>query len=250
MNSIESCPQHLRTLYAHWPRTVRRQIICTRTTTIVFQLICKTAYNVGRTRRLRLQSAKTLILFNVPVACLQNLRGWYMVEGKSWGFAVQCFVWCALCRLCRNRNGKDMRLIILGKNKEYAISIIEVEKNRHWLNIWASRLLWLRQEFLPQSLYLSFGFWGQFSATKSRSHFSSSWQSSWILSHPLYLSREEGCFRADLHRWTSAASTSFSRILAGHFFLLQIHTLHAFQLQLLLTDWTSQADVDIKNWEL
>ena len=42
-----------------------------------------------------------------------------------------CFVLCALCRLCRNRNGKEMRLIFLPplppKNKDYVLSTIGIE---------------------------------------------------------------------------------------------------------------------------
>lgn len=91
-----------------------------------------------------------------------------------------CFVWCALCRLCRNRNGKEMRLIFLPpvpppkKNRLCYQYYWSWGKNRHCLNIRASRLLWLRGEFLRQIFYLSFGFWGQFSAAESQSHFSSS----------------------------------------------------------------------------
>jgi hypothetical protein len=42
-------------------------------------------------------------------------------------------------------------------------------------------------------LYLSFGFWGQFSEAKSSSYFSLSRRNSRILNHLLYATRAEGC---------------------------------------------------------
>jgi hypothetical protein len=70
-------------------------------------------------------------------------------------------------------------------------------------------------------LYLSFGFWGQYSGAKSQSHFSSSWRNSWILNHlsTRICNSRRSLWCVDLYRWTSRR---FHRRFAyfGRFFLL------------------------------
>ena len=101
-------------------------------------------------------------------------------------------------------------------------------KIRHWLNFWAVGLIWLRHELLRDIMYLSFGFWDQYSEAKPESsHISSCWRNSWITNH---VTREEGRVRSDPHRWTSASSTNVSHILAVSFFSLQIYIPHTFLL--------------------
>ena len=72
---------------------------------------------------------------------------------------------------------KVTRLILLQKKKKKK----QYYSSRHWLIIWELRLIWSREVLLREILYLSFGFWGQFSGAKWQSHFPSSWRNSWIL---------------------------------------------------------------------
>ena len=71
-----------------------------------------------------------------------------------------CFVWCALCTLCRNRNGKEIRLIFLSpppkkKKKDYVISTIEVEKKSP-LSIYLSATVALIEAGISSSNFVSF----------------------------------------------------------------------------------------------
>jgi hypothetical protein len=80
------------------------------------------------------------------------------------------------------------------------------------------------------------------------------WKSFFVVltkSWTLYVAHEEGCFHAQHHCWTSAASTNVSHILAVTFFSLEICIPYTCQLRLHSTtwlDWMCQVCLDSKHY--
>jgi len=81
---------------------------------------------------------------------------------EDWHFSGVC--WMHIVQITKPVIRKVTRLILSQKKKkkEWSHYYWSGERNRHWLNIWALRLIWSREILLREILYLSFGFWGQF----------------------------------------------------------------------------------------
>lgn len=167
-------------------------------------------------------STCNLTSFSVSLVYLQKLNSLDVVERRRsysyWGFAARCMLMGCAFADYKNHNTKR-RCDWRSCKKNVKSVLLHLRKNRHWLNIRAAPLIWLREENFLQILYLFFGFWGQF---LEQSHFFSSRRNSCIQNFPIYLTREEGCVRAELHLWTGAASKHLSQILAICFFSWQV----------------------------
>jgi hypothetical protein len=130
--------------------------------------------------------------------------------------------------------------------------LLKLRNNRHWLNIWALRLICSRQELLRENLYHSFVSWRQFSGAKSKSQFSPSRRNSWILNHPLCVnSRRRLCRRLSpplIKRHVHKRFAYFGRIFLLIKNIQPAHIQTATSLHdMALFDWTRPVGVDTKH---
>ena len=76
-------------------------------------------------------------------------------------------------------------------------------------------------------IFFFFGFQSKFFGAEPQNNHSSSWRNSWIVKHPVYVTREECSFRDEYHRWTNVLYTKVSRNLAVLFlFITNIYIAH------------------------
>jgi hypothetical protein len=125
---------------------------------------------------------------------------------------------------------------------ECVISTVEVEK--------ISPLASATAVFIEERTSSTFVSFLWILGPKSRRRISSSWQSSWILSH-----RKEGCFIADRHHWTRAAShklfAHFVLFVSSHYkYIRCTNSSCNFTTLCSWTNWIFRAAVNTKHCEL